>query len=76
MSNLHEQYKILEDRHFDLMLDNAKLFVIAERKKEQNSALNIILKQVGFVSGGLQIVGGAGICKVSLGMACASLGVH
>lgn len=73
-SKLHEQYKILEERHFDLMANNAKLFALIKKEKDRNSVTNIVLAQVGFVSGGLQVIGGYGICEVSLGAACASLG--
>ncbi|WP_145561872.1 DUF4225 domain-containing protein [Yersinia aldovae] len=75
ITKLHEQYKVLNDRNFELISGQAKLFAIAERKKEQNSVKRIILSQVGFVSGGLQIVGGFGICYANLGAACGSLGV-
>jgi len=74
MKKLKEQYNSLYKTHFDLKMGNLKLYAIAERRKEKNSALNIILKQVGFVSGALQIIGGYGICKASLGAACGSLG--
>lgn len=74
MAQLQEQYDILYKRNVELMMGSAKIYAIAERRKEQNSTLNIILKQVGFVSGGLQAIGGYGICYASVGTACASLG--
>ncbi|CAI0690673.1 DUF4225 domain-containing protein [Serratia fonticola] len=74
MAQLQEQYDILYKRNVELMMGSAKIYAIAERRKEQNSTLNIILKQVGFVSGGIQAIGGYGICYASVGTACASLG--
>jgi hypothetical protein len=74
MRKLQDQYNSLYKTYIDLQMGTAKLYAIAERKKQQNSALNITLKQVGFVSGSLQIIGGYGICKASLGAACGFLG--
>lgn len=74
MSKLREQHNALLKSHMDLQMDRVKLFVIAERHREKNSLLTITLKRVGFVSGGLQIIGGGGICVASLGAACGSLG--
>ncbi|AJJ64773.1 DUF4225 domain-containing protein [Yersinia aldovae] len=73
IAKLHEQYKILNDRYFDLVSGKAKIYAIAKIKRE-NSVKKIILSQVGFVSGVLQTIGGYGICSVSLGAACASIG--
>jgi hypothetical protein len=71
---LHAQYNNLSSRYLELMSGSAKIYAIIEREKDKRSVTNIILKQVGFVSGGLQAVGGYGICKVSVGSACAYLG--
>lgn len=35
----------------------------------------IALKQIGFVSGAMQAIGGFGLCKASLGAACKSYGI-
>jgi hypothetical protein len=75
MRKLQDQYSSLYKTYVDLKMGSAKLYAIAERRKEQNSVLNIVLKQVGFVSGGLQMIGGGGICVASVGLACGSLGV-
>lgn len=74
MVQLQEQYQILYKRNVELMMGSAKIYAILERRKEQNSTLNIALKQVGFVGGGLQAIGGYGVCAASVGTACASLG--
>jgi len=74
MLKLQEQYNSLYKTYIDLKMGSAKLYAIAERKKQQNSVLNITLKQVGFISGGLQAFGGGGVCVASLGLACGSLG--
>ncbi|ANI31851.1 hypothetical protein PL78_18750 [Yersinia entomophaga] len=73
-TKLHDQYQSLLKVSMSLHMGNAKLYAIVERKKEQNSITNIILKQVGFVSGWLKIIGGGGICYTSLGAACSYLG--
>lgn len=69
-----EQYNLLNKAHFNLQMGSLQVFAIAEREKEKNSAINITLKQVGFISGGLQVLGGGGICFASLSLACGSLG--
>lgn len=73
-SRLNDQLKILQERHFELMTGRMKIYALAQREKS-NSSMKIILKQVGFVGGGLQVFGGYGICNASLGLACASIGV-
>ncbi|WP_323835415.1 DUF4225 domain-containing protein [Photorhabdus africana] len=51
-----------------------KQYAIIEREKEKSSYTNLILKQIGFVGGGTQILAGYTVCKASLGLACASFG--
>lgn len=72
---LNEQYNTLNSVYFSLMSGSVKLYAIAKREKERNSRLTITLKQIGFVGGALQYMGGFGICEASLGAACSSLGL-
>lgn len=72
---LKEEIENLAKQKFALNTNAAKLYIIAERVKERNIFTTITLKQVGFVSGGLQIYGGGSVCVATLGLACASYGV-
>lgn len=54
---------------------NEKVIYYAAIKREQKSTMtNLILKQAGFIGGGLQVFAGFGICKATLGMACSAYG--
>ena len=75
MSKLQDQYRSLNKAYAYLQMESVKLYAIVEREKTKNSVLNIILKQIGFVSGGLQVIGGGEICVASVGLACGSLGI-
>lgn len=75
MSKLLEQKRTLNDIAFKLMTNDIKMYLVVERIRDTNSVLTITLKQVGFISGSLQFVGGLGICKATLGAACGSLGL-
>lgn len=59
----------------NLRMGSVKLYAIAERERERHSTLTITLKRVGFISGSMQVIGGFGLCKASLGAACKSYGV-
>lgn len=52
-----------------------KMFFFAQVKKEKiNNVVNLILKQVGFVGGGTQILAEYGVCAATVGLACAAFG--
>lgn len=75
MEKLHNQYQMLSISHTQLQMGTLKLYAIAEREKERHSFLTITLKRVGFISGVMQIIGGSGLCKASIGAACKSFGI-
>ncbi|WP_242685606.1 DUF4225 domain-containing protein [Photorhabdus sp. RW14-46] len=64
----------LKEQAFCLTANRVKQYAIIEREKEKSSYTNLILKQIGFVGGGTQILAGYTVCKASLGLACASFG--
>lgn len=70
---LKQEKRFLEEQHFRLM--NEKVMYYAAIKREKKHAItNLILKQAGFIGGGLQVFAGFGICKATLGMACSAYG--
>lgn len=70
---LSNERKFLEEQEFRLV--SGKLIYYAAVEQERRSSVtNLILKQAGFIGGGLQIFAGFGICKATLGMACAAYG--
>ena len=75
MDRLREYHNSLIKYHMNLRMGSVKLYVIAERERERHSTLTIALKQIGFVSGAMQTIGGFGLCKASLGAACKSYGI-
>lgn len=75
MDRLREYHMSLTKYHMQLRMGSIKLYVIAEREREQHSTLTITLKRVGFISGAMQVIGGFGLCKASLGAACKNYGV-
>ncbi|WP_262500049.1 DUF4225 domain-containing protein [Photorhabdus heterorhabditis] len=64
----------LKEQVFYLTANRVKQYAIIEMEKEKSSYTNLILKQIGFVGGGTQILAGYTVCKASLGLACASFG--
>lgn len=75
MDKLREYHMSLTNHHMNLRMGSIKLYAIAERERAKHSMLTIALKQVGFVSGAMQVIGGFGLCKASLGAACKNYGV-
>lgn len=51
------------------------LFEVIRKKEESEKNNKLILKQVGFVSGAMQVYGGGASCVGSVGTLCSSLGV-
>ncbi|TNH42741.1 DUF4225 domain-containing protein [Photorhabdus luminescens] len=74
---LQDEIDNLRRQELDLLINDSKLYMIVqkEKKEKEHETTNLILKQVGFVSGGSQIFAGIGICVASLGAACAGFGV-
>ena len=75
MKNLHEHYLTLHQNFTSLRMGRIKLFVIAEKQQERYSMKTLVLKNVGFIGGGLQFIGGVGTCFSGLRAACAKYGV-
>lgn len=75
MDGLREYHMSLTKYHMQLRMGTIKLYAIVEREREQHSTLTITLKRVGFISGAMQVIGGFGLCKASLGAACKNYGV-
>ncbi len=75
MKELQERYQNLRKSCSQLQMNNIKLYTIAEREKQRHSLLTITLKRIGFISGSMQVIGGAGLCKASIGAACKSYGI-
>lgn len=70
---IKQEQHFLEEQHFRLI--NEKVMFYAAIKREKKHAItNLILKQAGFIGGGLQVFAGFGICKATLGMACVAYG--
>lgn len=75
MECLQKHYQILSKSRAQLQMGSVKLYAIAERERGRHSSLTIVLKQVGFVSGAMQVIGGFGLCKTTLSAACKTYGV-
>lgn len=69
-----EQIARLRDEDTQITLERARLYIIVRKEKEEN-ATNLIIANVGFIAGGIQIYGGLSGCVASLGAACAGLGL-
>lgn len=75
LDRLREYHMSLTKHQMNLRMGSVKLYAIAKRERVKHSILTISLKQVGFVSGAMQVIGGFGLCKASLGAACKNYGV-
>ncbi|EDD1610380.1 DUF4225 domain-containing protein, partial [Salmonella enterica] len=75
MECLQKHYQILSKSRAQLQMGSVKLYAIAERERGRHSSLTIVLKQVRFVSGAMQVIGGFGLCKTTLSAACKTYGV-
>lgn len=77
-SIIDEEIKYLERQAFDMESKKIKLFIEIEKKRKIERNKNIttlIAKNVGFVSGGMQVSAGVGACAASFGLACISVGM-
>jgi len=73
IETIQEEIRHLREQDFKLM--SGRMTQYAAIKKERvNRSVNLILKQIGFIGGGSQFFGGAGICAASLGSLCAAYG--
>ena len=70
---LEHELQALNNQQF--VLSTEKMIFFAQIKKEKiNNVVNLILKQVGFVGGGTQVLAGHGVCAATAGLACAAFG--
>lgn len=70
---LDKEIKNLKKQQFDLSTQKMmQYYVFAKEKKAQS--FNIILKQIGFIGGGTQVVAGIATCAASAGYLCAGFG--
>ncbi|EKT60848.1 DUF4225 domain-containing protein [Providencia sneebia] len=75
MDNITEARDKLELQHNLLRSNQVMQYAIAEVKyNEKNNVKTILLKEVGYFGGGLQILAGFGSCSVSAGALYASFG--
>lgn len=72
---LNEEINILKTQCEQLLFDKMTQYVLLE-KESLNRKVNLIIKQIGFVSGGTQVFSGVGVCAVSLGSACTAFGAQ
>ncbi|MEW5290807.1 DUF4225 domain-containing protein [Erwinia papayae] len=71
---LNEETAYLRQQQFQLMAGSIVQYAAVE-KQQAGRLKKLMLKQVGFVGGGMQVFGGFGVCAASLGLACASFGM-
>ncbi|HEX4502004.1 MAG TPA: DUF4225 domain-containing protein [Scandinavium sp.] len=74
MENLIQQYRMLQENNMKLQMGKIRLYVIAQREEQRHAISTIVLKDVGFIGGVMQSIGGVGICKLNLGAACKTYG--
>lgn len=70
---LQFEIKHLAEQDFLITSGQAQLYLIIKKEK-QHKLQQVVLKQIGFISGGAQVFSGAGVCVGSLGSACAGFG--
>lgn len=70
---LNEETAYLRQQQFQLMAGSIVQYAAVE-KQQAGRLTKLVLKQVGFVGGGIQVFGGFGICAASLGSLCAAYG--
>ncbi|MEY0878385.1 DUF4225 domain-containing protein [Providencia manganoxydans] len=77
MDNITEARDKLELQYELLRKNKVFQYAILESRREKKYEYNttVVLKQVGFVGGGMQIMAGYGACYGSLGLLCGSLGL-
>ncbi|MGB7800763.1 DUF4225 domain-containing protein [Buttiauxella sp.] len=75
---LQQEYNYLKKASDDLSAQRVQQWVIIEAEKEaeveRNGWKKLVIKQIGFVGGGTQILAGYGACAGTLGLGCAAFG--
>lgn len=76
LDNIEDMRELLEEQRRAIQLQEVRQYAYVEAvKNEKNGVTTLLLKQVGFVGGGMQIIAGYGACAVSVGLLCSSLSV-
>ncbi|GLR08547.1 hypothetical protein COO59_19125 [Mixta theicola] len=70
---IKKEQTFLEEQQFRLTNERTIYYAAIEIEKKR-AITNLILKQAGFIGGGLQVFAGFGVCKATLGMACSAYG--
>ncbi|MBJ7223700.1 MULTISPECIES: DUF4225 domain-containing protein [unclassified Brenneria] len=73
ISVIDKEIKNLQKQKFGLSTQKMMQYYVFEKEKKAQ-AFNIILKQVGFIGGGTQVMAGIAVCGASMGYLCASFG--
>ncbi|BCG08269.1 DUF4225 domain-containing protein [Buttiauxella agrestis] len=75
---LQQEYNYLKKSSDDLFAQRVQQWIIIEAEKEAETERNgwktLVIKQIGFVGGGTQIIAGYGACAGTLGLGCAAFG--
>ncbi|WP_261653526.1 DUF4225 domain-containing protein [Erwinia mallotivora] len=73
VKTLNEETAYLRQQQLKLMADSIVQYAAVE-KQQAGRLTKLVLKQVGFVGGGVQVFAGFGVCAASLGSLCAAYG--
>ncbi|NDJ57599.1 DUF4225 domain-containing protein [Enterobacteriaceae bacterium 4M9] len=74
ISNIQQEIDELLKQRFKLIAGEAQQFAYVEAQKREKY-VTLVLKQLGFIGGGMQTFTGGVVCYGSLGLACASFGI-
>lgn len=76
LDNIEDMRELLAQQHRAIQLREIKQYAYVEAvNNEKNGVTTLLLKQVGFVGGGMQVIAGYGACAASVGLLCSSLSV-
>lgn len=76
LDNIEDMRTLLEKQRFAIMTREAVQYAYVEAvNDEKNGFTTLLLKQVGFVGGSMQVIAGYGACAASVGLLCSSLSV-
>lgn len=76
LDNIESMRELLEQQRREIQLQEVKQYAYVEAvNNEKNGVKTLLLKQVGFVGGSMQVIAGYGACAASVGLLCSSLTV-
>ncbi len=76
LDNIEDMRELLAQQHRAIQLREVRQYAYVEAvNNEKNGITTLLLKQVGFVGGGMQVIAGYGACAASVGLLCSSLSV-